>query len=99
MYFDILPALKDGVLRSGLIKSWDHRFLLSQWKNEFKLIQYLRSGSELTKIKCTISNNQAQQIINNLDLVRTQGLFNSSSSWRKYSHSELDMQKVKNLTI
>lgn len=74
-----------------LEKSWDHRFCLSQWKDEFRLIQYVRRGSSNTKIKCTISSEQAQEIIERLELVRTQSLFTSGASWRKEGVSEMDM--------
>ncbi len=75
-----------------LEKKWDHRFWLKQWKDEFTLIKYLRRGSGSTDIKCSITNEQAQEIIQRLKLVQTKNLmFNSASSWRKEGQSELDM--------
>lgn len=79
----------------ALSKAWDHRFWLSQWKDEYRLVQYLRRGSGRTKIKCDISPEQAQEIIQTLQLVRTQALFASASSWRKQGQSEFDMQPKK----
>ena len=81
----------------ALETAWDHRFWLSQWKDEYRLIQYLRRGSGKTKIKCGISQEQAQEIIERLKLVSTQSLFASGASWRKDGDSELDMQPKKKL--
>jgi hypothetical protein len=76
----------------ALEQSWDHSFWLSQWGDEYRLIQYLRRGSGKTKIKCSISQEQAQEIIKRLELVHTQSLFASGGSWRKVGASEFDMQ-------
>ena len=75
----------------ALVEAWDHRFLLSQWNDEYRLIKYLRKGSSSTKIKCGISQDQAQEIIKRLKLFRTQSMFSSGGSWRKEGFSELDM--------
>lgn len=76
----------------ALEKAWDHRFWLSQLNNEFRLVKYVRKGSEKTEIKCTLSDEQAREIIARLKLKQTQGNFISSSSWRKEGGSEADMQ-------
>jgi hypothetical protein len=72
---------------------WDHRFVLFQSKNEFRLIQYICKGSQNTKLKCTISDSQAQEIIEKLNLVNSKDFFLSNSTWRKDGFSELDMQR------
>lgn len=77
-------------------EKWDHRFWLSQWQDDFRLIKYLRRGSSCTDIKCGISKEQAQEIIQRLKLVQTQSvMFNSGSSWRKEGQSESDMRRKK----
>ena len=75
----------------ALVEDWDHRFWLSQWNDDYRLIKYLRRGSSSTKIKCGISQEQAQEIIKRLKLFRTQPMFSSAGSWRKEGFSELDM--------
>jgi hypothetical protein len=82
-----------------LEKKWDHRFWLSQWDTEFRLIKYLRRGSGCTEIKCTISNEQAQEIIQRLKLVSTGSIFRSGASWRKEGQSELDMRPKPKKTV
>lgn len=74
-------------------KAWDHRFVLSQWGDEYRLIQYLRKGSEATKVKCTISAEQAKELIDKLQLVRTQEMFASAGSWRKADWDFRSMMK------
>lgn len=77
-----------------LAEKWDHRFLLSQWQEQFKLVQYLRRGSAATKIKCAISIEQAKEIIDTLKLEQEKsGIFTSGSTWRKVGQSEFDMQR------
>lgn len=73
----------------ALVESLDHRFWLSQWNDEYRLIKYLRRGSSSTKIKCGIS--QEQEIIKRLKLFRSQSMLSSAGSWRKEGFSELDM--------
>lgn len=76
-----------------VVKAWDHRFVLSQWSDEYRLIQYLRKGSEVTKVKCTISTEQAKELIDKLKLVRTQEMFASVGSWRKADWDFRSMMK------
>ena len=96
---EIIKAFKDTgpcvIDIDVLAKAWDHRFWLSQWGDDFRLIQYLRRGSPTTKIKCTISNEQARDIIKTLKLVVSSSVFKSGFSWRKEGQSELDMQPIK----
>lgn len=95
---DIIKEFKDTgpciIDLEVLEKKWDHRFLLSQWENEFRLIQYLRRGSSMTQIKCIISLEQAREIITKLDLEQEKsGIFKHGSTWRKKGQSEFDMQR------
>lgn len=83
----------------ALEKSWDHRFLLTQWGEEYRLVQYLRKGSSSTKIKCDISQEQANDIIKKLKLVSTQTTFTSGKSWRKEGQSEFDMLVKKRTAV
>lgn len=78
-----------------LEKVWDHRFMLYDYKDEYRFIKYLRRGSACTDIKCDISNEQAQEIIARLKLVRSTSLFKSMGTWRPEGMSELDMMRVK----
>ena len=78
-----------------LERQWDHRFYLSQWQEDFRLIKYSRRGSGATDIKVAISRDQAKEVIDRLGLIRTQGPFTSAGSWRKEGQSELDMQSKK----
>lgn len=95
---DIIKEFKDTgpcIIDIELLKKkWDHRFVLSQWKDEFRLIQYLRRGSSSTKIKCTISTEQAKEMISKLSLEEEKsGMFSSGSTWRKKGQSAFDMQR------
>ena len=98
VFHDVGPCEVDV---DAVVKSWDHRFVISQWTNpdrsvEFRLIKYLRRGSACTDVKCTIRTDQAKELISRLNLVSTDGEFNSGKSWRKqgwtYKDSQAQMQ-------
>ncbi len=79
----------------AVCKAWDHRFLLSQWGEEFRLIKYARKGSSITSIKCTISPAQANELIAELKLVKQpEYFFSSGHSWRKADWDHCDMMRV-----
>lgn len=65
-----------------LIEVWkDPRFSLSQWHNEFRLIE---SVGKKTYAKMTISTDVANELISKLDLVKTpSSLFRNAATWRK----------------
>ncbi len=64
-------------------EKWNHLWLVSQWKNDFRLIKYRRIDSANTIIKVSISDIQAKEIINKLLLIKIQGVFKSGSSWKR----------------
>lgn len=68
-------------------KLWGKLWLLSQWKEEFRLVKFCRKDSPNTGIKITISNAQANELISRLSLVSTQGAFPSGQTWRLADHS------------
>lgn len=72
-------------------KAWDYRFLISEYENDFQLIQYLRKGSDIRKLRVTISPEQAQEIIKELQLVKSTDMSPVVFSWRKESQSFVDM--------
>lgn len=73
-------------------KAWDYRFLLSEYENDFQLIQYLRKGSDIRKLRVTISPEQAQEIIKELELVKSTNMSPVIFAWRKKEQSFLDMR-------
>lgn len=81
------------VLNIDLIeKTWDHRFVLYEYQNQFEFTKFTRRGSSCREIKCTISNEQAQEIIGRLKLERSR-VSPALGSWRKEGMSELDMHR------
>jgi hypothetical protein len=76
-------------------KAWDYRFFISEYENDFQLIQFLRKGSDIRKLKVTISPEQAQDIIQELQLVRDVDGSPVIFAWRKEGQSFLDMRMKK----
>ena len=82
-----------------LVNDWNYLWFISKWGNEpedipsFRLIKYIRYDSQYTDFKSTISNEQANELITKLGLVREQSIFASGSSWRRKSDIELLEQK------
>lgn len=81
-----------------LVKDWNYLWFIAQWGNEpdvqrFRLVKYIRYDSQYTDFKSTISNEQANELITKLGLVREQSIFASGSSWRRKSDIELLEQK------
>jgi hypothetical protein len=76
-----------------LEKLWDYRFLISQYNDEYRLYQYLRRGSECTKIKCNISVEQAKEAIEKLDLVKLQDSSPVVFKWVKKNYNFRDMMR------
>ncbi len=77
----------NGIDISEVVKKWNHLWWVSEWRrdNNFRLIKYLRKDSGITEIKVSISESQARHLIETLELKCTQGLFNSSFSYRRQS--------------
>lgn len=63
-------------------KSWNHLWSIYQWGNSYRLVKYLRKDSELCA-KINISENQAKEIINKLNLNQIPSIFKSGSSWKQ----------------
>jgi hypothetical protein len=63
-------------------KSWNHLWTIYQWENTYRLVKFLRKDSELCA-KINISENQAKQLINKLNLTQIPSIFKSGSSWKR----------------
>lgn len=86
-----------------LEKEWDHRFMIHEamtFKPEspyhFRLIKYTQGGHGECDLKVTISEEQAVEIIERLNLVRTTDtFFKSMATWRPAGVTERDaMEKI-----
>lgn len=75
-------------------KKWDHRFVLYDYENQYQFVKYLRRGSSSREVKCDISLEQAQEIIQRLKLVRSTGMSPLVGGWRKQGMSEWDMRRI-----
>lgn len=65
-------------------KLWGRLWMLSQWNDEYRLIKFQRKDSPNTRIKISISSDQANEVIGRLGLVRTQSAaFVSAADWRQ----------------
>lgn len=71
-------------------KQWNHLWMLAEWKrnNSWRIIKYIRKDSPITKIKLTISSQQADELIKRLDLKPVNIGFKSSYSWRRREDME-----------
>lgn len=74
-------------------KLWDHRFVLYDYEEQFQFVKFLRRGSSCRDIKCNISTEQAQEIIQRLALIRSTSFSGAHGSWRKEGMSEFDMRR------
>lgn len=71
---------------SEVIKQWNLRWDISQWKDEYTLCRNNRKANNFTKtdIKVRISTQDAHRLIAQLKLVQTRSpIFKSGSSWSK----------------
>lgn len=97
MSSDIILEFKDTgfclVNIDILAKKWDHRFVLTEFDGMFRLIKYIRRGSASTEIKCSISSEQALDIIKTLELEEhpSTGTRQSVNFWYKKGQSSYDM--------
>jgi len=68
----------------NLISEWNHLWLISQYGDKYRLIRYLRKDSPIIKIKVTISELQAKELIDKLSLKSLRdSAFKRAVSWRK----------------
>ena len=66
-------------------EKWNHTWGVYQWRDTYRLIKMVRLGTPNTRIKVSISPEQAKEIIDRLKLDGESGGFSSATTWR---HSE-----------
>lgn len=67
-----------------VVAQWNHLWWMSQYKDKFRLIKYLRKDSPITRVKVGISTDQAQELIEKLELEGEKcSTFRHATSWRK----------------
>jgi len=73
-----------------IISQWNHLWWISEWKrdNSFRIIKYARKDSSITACKLTISDEQAKELIERLNLKPAQSGFKNGVSWRR----DIDLQ-------
>ena len=73
-----------------VVKNWNHLWFIAEWKRDdsWRLIKCLRKDSPITSIKLTISNIQAKELIEKLNLISENSGFKSSFSWRREKDTE-----------
>lgn len=69
----------------NVIKQWNHLWFIAEWQrdNSWRLIRYLRKDSPITKLKVTISWEQANELVKRLNLISINSAFASGFSWRR----------------
>jgi hypothetical protein len=67
----------------SLQKSWNEHFMLSQWSDNFLLVEKNKKGNHKVKSKIKISYAQANIIIKKLRLFRNEELFITDATWTK----------------
>lgn len=87
MIDELITKFKDtGICKVDIdlvCKKWNHLFFITQWEDEFRLIKQKRKDSPITALKITVSELQARQIIERLNLKQTKSMtFRSGSTWR-----------------
>ena len=66
------------------VKKWNHTWSISQWRDEFTLCKHLRMGTPCMRFKFRISEEDARELIDRLNLTRGQSpIFNSGGTWRQ----------------
>lgn len=67
-----------------VIKKWNKNTRIYQWHNQYRLVEFLRKNSRITKLKVNISKEQAKELIEKLNLKCIKdSLFNNAYIWRK----------------
>lgn len=67
-----------------VIKKWNKNTIIAQWHNQYRLVQFLRKDSSITKLKVSISEEQAKELIEKLNLKSIKdSLFNNAWTWKK----------------
>jgi hypothetical protein len=64
---------------------WNHLWFISRWHDEYSLIKaYSKRSKELTKLKTRITQSQAFDLIDKLNLEECKsGIFNNASTFRE----------------
>lgn len=77
-----------------VISKWSYLWYLAEWRhdNTWTLIKYLRKDSCITDIKINISEIQAKELIEKLNLISENNIFNSAFSWRR----QIDINYINN---
>lgn len=66
-----------------VVKRWNHLWKIYQWRDEFTLVKFIRKDSEIRALKVAISDQQARELIDKLNLNQySNGIFKSSSVWK-----------------
>jgi hypothetical protein len=65
------------------IKKWNHLYWIAQWNDTYRLIIHVRKDSPITKMKVSISEKQAKELIAKLKLTGVNGGFKSSTTWKQ----------------
>ena len=67
-----------------VIKKWNKNTRIYQWHNKYRLVKFLRKNSSKAKLKVSISEEQAREIIQKLNLKSVKdSLFNYAWIWIK----------------
>lgn len=70
------------IVVAEVVKQWNRYCTISEWCNEYTLIERDGRSRERCKIKAQISKQQAHELIGQLDLVREQSpIFKSGATW------------------
>ena len=67
-----------------VVSKWNHLWVLSEWRvdNSWRLIKFIRKDSQITEMKLTICDKQANDIINKLELKPINTGFKNGYTWR-----------------
>jgi len=78
-----------------LEKKWNHLWWISEYDGGFRLIKNLRRRCASTTVKVTITKEQAEEIIDRMNLERcADPLFVKAASWRRDGDFEILTQKL-----
>ena len=78
----------------AVAKDWNRLWYVSQYDDRYTLIQKLRWDTPKNRIKCIISKEQMQQLIDKVGLTATPDrIFRLAKSWRRIKDVELEHQK------
>jgi hypothetical protein len=70
-----------------ITETWDDRFSISQWNNEYRFIKQKKLLEEPVEVKATISEDQAKELIKKVGLLPIpDSFFASGTTWRTKSN-------------